>query len=104
MFKMDDGVAPRDLKIDVITEGLREIRKMYVECISRSKPGICYAKAAGELISMFGSLLPNVWHDQELRYFVLRGADGVLLAYDAETGKYVTLEIGKAVQVLLNYG
>ncbi|ACB39358.1 hypothetical protein [Pyrobaculum neutrophilum] len=103
-FRMDDGISPRDLKIEAILEGLRGIRKMYLECVSRGKPAVCYAKAAGELISMFGSLMPNVWHDQELRFYILRGADGALLFYDAEADRYALVDIGKAVSSVLGHG
>lgn len=100
MFRMDDGITPRDLKIDTLKEGLRDIRRRYKECVAAKKKEICYAVAANELMSMFGSLLPSVWHDNELRYFILRGTDGILV-YDADIDKLRIASIEEIVSLML---
>ncbi|MGC8583840.1 MAG: hypothetical protein ACP5I3_09925 [Thermoproteus sp.] len=101
MFRMDDGITPRDLKIETIREGLRGIRKRYLECASSKKKEICYAVAANELMSMFGSLMPRVLHDPEVRYYILYGV-GQLLVYDADTDRIKLTTIDEVVNFILN--
>ncbi|WP_231818637.1 hypothetical protein [Thermoproteus tenax] len=102
MFRMDDGISPRDLKIDMLRDGLRGIRGRFQDCVAKGKKKeVCYAVAANELVSMFGSLLPYVAHDPELRYFLLRGSDGQLLVYDADRDVYKIVDFVEAVQRLL---
>jgi hypothetical protein len=100
-FKMDDGITPRDLKIDVIREGLMDIRKRYLECTSSRRKEICYAIAANELMSMFGSLMPRVIHDPEVRYYILHGVDQLLI-YDADTDRLKLLTIEEVVNAVFN--
>lgn len=100
-FKMDDGITPRDLKIDLIREGLRGIRKRYLECLSSKKREICYAVAANELMSMFGSLMPRVIHDPEVRYYILYGV-AQLLVYDADMDRLRLTTVEGVVNAVLN--
>lgn len=97
---MDDGIAPRDLKVEIIKDGLRNIRAKYKECQTTRKKEICYAIAANELMSMFGSLVPNVWHDPEMRYFILKGTEGIFV-YDADLDKLRMLSIEEIVTIIL---
>jgi hypothetical protein len=99
---MDDGITPRDLKIDMIREGLKGIRKRYLECLASKKREICYAVAANELISMFGSLMPRVIHDPEVRYYILYGVDQ-LLVYDADMYRIKLTTIEEVVNTVLNF-
>jgi len=101
-FKMDDGITPRDLKIDTIREGLRGIRKRYLECVSSRKKEVCYAVAANELVSMFGSLMPRVIHDSEVRYYILYGVDQ-LLVYDADMDRLKLTTIEEVVNAVFNF-
>lgn len=100
MFRMDDGIAPRELNVEIIKDGLRNIRAKYKECLTTRKKEICYAIAANELMSMFGSLLPSVWHDPEMRYFILRGTDGILV-YDTDIDKLRIVSIEEIVSTVL---
>ncbi|MGC9130628.1 MAG: hypothetical protein ACP5H5_03475 [Pyrobaculum sp.] len=100
MFKIDDGIAPRDLKIDVVRQGLREVRKKFLECATQKKKEVCYALASNDLIAMFGSLMPRVLHDVELRFFLLYGLEGVLL-YDADRDVYKITTLDKLVSLAL---
>jgi hypothetical protein len=54
---------------------------------------IYYSKAEG-LIDKFSSPLPSVTHDDEDRFYVLKGADGKLLVYDVD--KYGAVELSQA--------
>jgi hypothetical protein len=101
-FKMDDGITPRDLKIDIIREGLRDIRKRYLDCVSLRKKEICYAIAANELMFMFGSLMPRVIHDPEVRYYILHGVDQLLI-YDADTDRLKLATIEEVVNAVFNF-
>ncbi|MCC6020469.1 MAG: hypothetical protein LM577_03770 [Thermoproteaceae archaeon] len=102
MFRMDDGVMPRELRIDIIRQGLSELRKRYESCLEAvGKPPLCHAMAAGLLLEMFGSLSQFVMHDAEFKHFILRGADGTLLVYDAESGMCRVVGISEAVKDLL---
>jgi hypothetical protein len=103
MFRMDDGVVPRDLKIDVMRQGLRELRGEYKRCVEGGRgPQICYVLLANRLIDMFGSLLPYVIHDDEYRFYILKGADGKLLVYDADVDRYKIVELSQAAATLLS--
>lgn len=97
---MDDGITPRELKVDMVRDGLRSIRTRYKECAAAKKKEICYAIAANDLMSMFGSLLPNVWHDSEMRRFVLKGVESVLV-YDADLDKLRITSIEEIVSTIL---
>jgi hypothetical protein len=51
---------------------------------------------------MFGSLLPYVIHDDEYRFYILKGADGKLLVYDADVDRYKIVELSQAAATLLS--
>jgi hypothetical protein len=99
---MDNGVMPRELRIDTIKQGLSELRRRYESCLEAvGKPPLCHAMTAGLLLEMFGSLSQFVIHDAEFKHFILRGADGKLLVYDAESDSCRVVEISEAVRDLL---
>lgn len=99
---MDDGIAPRDLKIDAIRDGLKEIRAKFLECIKGGRRReVCHAVAANELMGFFGSLLPRVIYDDEYRHYILVGLDGKLLVVDVDTGSINLVDIKTAVTRLL---
>jgi len=103
MFRMDDGTVPRDLKIDLIRQELRELREEYKKCVEGGrKQQICYALLSNRLIDTFGSLLPYVIHDAEYRFYILKGTEGKLLVYDADEDAYKIVELPEAVRVLLS--
>ncbi|MEZ0247806.1 MAG: hypothetical protein ABWJ97_00915 [Thermoproteus sp.] len=102
MFRMDDGIAPRDLKIDAIRSGLREIREKFLECVkSGKKREICHAIAANELMGFFGSLLPRVIYDGEYRRYILVGSEGNLLILDVDVDVVKLVDIATAITQLL---
>ncbi|MEM0186003.1 MAG: hypothetical protein QXE09_06850 [Thermoproteus sp.] len=99
---MDDGIAPRDLKIDAIRDGLKEIRAKFLECEKGGKKReICHAIVANELMGFFGSLLPKVIYDDEYRRYILVGSDGRLLVLDVDTGSIKLVDIKTAILRLL---
>jgi len=100
---MDDGVVLKDLKIDIVRQGLKELREEYRKCREGGRmPEICYALLIGRLMDMFGSLLPYVIHDVEYRFYILKGSEGKLLVYDADTDIYIIITLPEAVKRLLN--
>ncbi|MEM0370568.1 MAG: hypothetical protein QXE80_07745 [Pyrobaculum sp.] len=96
MFKIDDGIAPRELKIDLIKNGLRRVRKNYLECLQKSSSEICHTVAVNELLDMFGSLLPNVIYDVEFRYFLIKGVEELLL-YDVDLDILKVVTLGELI-------
>lgn len=101
MLKVDDGVSPRELKIELLREALHAVRKNYVKCLEKTKPEICHAVAVNDLLDIFGSLLPNVIYDAEFRYFLIKGVENLFL-YDAETDTIKITTIGNLVNNCLH--
>ena len=56
----------------------------YKRCVEGGRPQICCVLTANTLIDIFSSPLPSVTHDDEDRFYALKGADGKLPVYDVE--------------------
>jgi hypothetical protein len=90
---MYGGSVPRDLKIDAIRQVVRG--EEYERCVEGGRrPQICYVLLANRLIDIFSSPLPSVTHDDEDRFYALKGADGKLLVYNVD--KYGVVELSQA--------
>jgi hypothetical protein len=62
----------------VIRQIVREPREEYKRCVEGGRrPQICCVLTAN-------TLLPSVTHDDEYRFYVLKGADRELPVYDVE--------------------
>ncbi len=86
---LDDGTSRVEVEINTVIKALRDAHEEYVKCIMGNKSrDRCYAEAIGILIDAFGSALPSVFYDEDLRYFAVKGADYRWLLYDSESNTY----------------
>jgi hypothetical protein len=63
---------------------------------------MCYVLLADGLIDKFSSPLPSVTHDDEYRFYALKGADGKLPVYDVDVDKYRVVELSQAAATLFS--
>lgn len=88
VFRMDDGVQVVELRVRDLLDALGKIRRLYAECTRRARAEVCYASTFGELSRAFGGLVIRVFHDEDFRYFMLRGVEDSWLVADTELGEY----------------
>ncbi|ADN51677.1 hypothetical protein [Vulcanisaeta distributa] len=86
---LDDGASQVEVEISTVIKALRNAYEEYVKCVMSNKSrDKCYVEAIGILIDAFGSALPSVFYDEDLRYFAVKSADYRWLLYDSESNTY----------------